>query len=313
MSPVPFRNALVLTGPTGSGKTALGIELAERLGAEIISMDSMALYRRMDIGTAKPNDEERRRIPHHLVDVLEPWESSSVAWWLDQADVCCQEIERRAKRVLLVGGTPLYLKALLLGLFEGPPGDADLRRQLTDEAEKAGSKALHQRLASIDPSTAARLHPNDVRRVVRALEIWKLTGQPISSWQTQWAQSPAQENHQESLVPAQPRVLWLDLPRAELYTRIDERVRHMFGAGLVEEVRALRELPHPLSREAAQALGYKEVFAHLDGKATLEDTIARVQARSRQFAKRQLTWFRHLPECRPASRQLTFSLWGLTI
>src|SRR5215469_8182504 len=169
-----YPQALVLTGPTGSGKSQLALDLAERLDAEIISMDSMALYRRMDIGTAKPTAEERRRVPHHLLDVLEPWESASVAWWLERAGECCRDIRARGKRPLFVGGTPLYLKALLHGLFEGPPGDEAIRRRLTDEAAASGPLALHVRLAAVDPVSAARLHPNDMRRVIRALEIWEL-------------------------------------------------------------------------------------------------------------------------------------------
>jgi tRNA dimethylallyltransferase len=304
MTPDPFRNALVLTGPTGSGKTHLGLELAERLGAEIVSMDSMALYRGMDIGTAKPTPAERRRVPHHLLDVLDPWESASVAWWLDQAATACRTIEARGRQVLFVGGTPLYLKALLHGLFDGPPADPGLRQRLTDAATQEGPAALHARLAAVDPDTAARLHPNDVRRVVRALEVWELTGRPISGWQTQWRtrRTPGEEGP--------PRVLWLDLPRSELYARIDARVRTMIAQGLVEEVRAL---PRPLSREAAQALGYKEILDHLVGRCGLEDAIRLIQTRSRQFAKRQLTWFRHLPAGRPVSRELTFAAWGLTI
>jgi tRNA dimethylallyltransferase len=181
-----YPQALVLTGPTGSGKSHLALELAERLGAEIVSMDSMALYRRMDIGTAKPTPDERRRVPHHLIDVLEPWESASVAWWLERAAACCRDITSRGKRPLFVGGTPLYLKALLHGLFDGPPADETIRRRLRDEAAASGAGALHARLAAIDPVSAARLHPNDVRRVIRALEVWELTGRPISDWQTQW-------------------------------------------------------------------------------------------------------------------------------
>jgi tRNA dimethylallyltransferase len=302
MAPNVFQRAVILTGPTGAGKTRLGVTLAEQLGAEIISMDSMALYRRMDIGTAKPGPEERRRVPHHLLDVLDPWESSSVAWWLERAADCCREIERRGKRVLFVGGTPLYLKALLYGLFAGPPADPDLRRRLTAEAEGAGRHALHDRLAGVDPAAAARLHPHDVRRVVRALEVWQLTGRPISDWQRQWSGGEANAG-----------VLCLDLPRAELYARIDGRVERMFAAGLVDEVRTLRQLDRPLSREAAQALGYKEVVAYLDGRASLEETICRVQTRSRNLAKRQLTWFRHLPECRLVSEQLTFAPQDLRI
>jgi tRNA dimethylallyltransferase len=298
-------NFLVLTGPTGSGKSELGVELAEGLDAEIVSMDSMALYRGMDIGTAKPGWEQRQRVPHHLIDVLDPWESANVAWWLDQALVCCRDIERRGKRALFVGGTPLYLKALLYGLFDGPPADEALRQRLLQEAETTGRPALHARLAQVDPLAASRLHSQDVRRVVRALEVWELTGRPLSTWQTQWARATA---------PAPlPTVLCLDLPRAELYARLDARVEAMFDAGLEDEVRALRQLPRPLSREASKALGYQEMFAFLDSQASRAETIRRIQTRSRQFAKRQLTWFRHLPGCRLVSKELTFTTWNLTM
>jgi tRNA dimethylallyltransferase len=316
MIPEPFRNVRVLTGPTGSGKTSLGTDLAERLGAEIVSMDSMALYRGMDIGTAKPSLEERRRVPHHLIDVLDPWESASVAWWLEQAAACCRDIESRGRQVLFVGGTPLYLKALLHGLFDGPPADPELRRRLFDEAERVSPQTLHNRLAGIDPVAAARLHPNDLRRVIRALEVWELTGRPISTWQQQWTDSEVR-SAELSATPHSalrtPRCLWLDLPREQLYARIDARVREMVAAGWVEEARALRRQPQPLSREASQALGYQEINIFLDGGASLEETIAQVQRRCRRFAKRQLTWFRHLPECQPIRPELTFPVWGLTI
>jgi tRNA dimethylallyltransferase len=304
----PFDQALILTGPTGSGKSRLALDVAERLGAEIVSMDSMALYRGMDVGTAKPSRADRARVPHHLLDVLDPWESASVAWWLGRAAECCREISGRGRRPLLVGGTPLYLKALLYGLFDGPPADEGVRQRLAQEAERDGRPALHDRLARVDPASAARLHPNDLRRVIRALEVWELTGRPLSAWQTQWTAHGARIAE-----PGGPRCLWLDRPREELYRRIDARVEAMIAEGLVDEVRALRGLERPLSREAAQALGYKEMFDHLDGKAGLEETVRHIQTRSRNFAKRQLTWFRHLPECRPASEELTFRLWGLTM
>jgi tRNA dimethylallyltransferase len=299
-----FRNALILTGPTGSGKTELGLKLAERLGAEIVSMDSMALYRGMDIGTAKPTSADRRRVPHHLLDVLDPWQSASVAWWLEQAASCCREVEERGKRLLFVGGTALYLKALLCGLFDGPPADESLRRSLEAEAAQHGPQALHSRLGEIDPATAARLHPNDLRRVTRALEVWQLTGRPISVWQTQWERDISRPD---------PRAFWLDLPRAELYARIDARVERMIADGWVEEAVALRRLPQPLSREAAQALGYREVFAHLDGQASLEETVRLIQTRSRNFAKRQLTWFRRLPGCQRMPGELTEAEWERTM
>lgn len=308
MLPPPFSNALVLTGPTGSGKTQLGIELALRLDAEIISMDSMALYRGLDIGTAKPTPVERARVRHHLIDVLDPWQSASVAWWLAAAKASCADIERRGKQVLVVGGTPLYLKAMLCGLFDGPPADAAQRRRLEEEAAARGPAALHERLAQVDPVGAARLHPHDQRRIIRALEVFELTGQPISAWQKQWPGGRGQESgvrNQEAGVRNQEsggrNVLWLDLPRAELYDRINRRVEAMFAAGLVDEVQRLRTASRPLSKEASQALGYKEVLAHLKGTQDLAATIALVQTRTRNFAKRQITWFRHLPGCRPTT------------
>jgi tRNA dimethylallyltransferase len=321
-SPATFRDSLILTGPTGSGKTALGVELAERLGAEIVAMDSMTLYRGMDVGTAKPTVEERRRVPHHLIDVLDPWESASVAWWLERAAEAVAEIRGRGRRVLFVGGTPLYLKALLCGLFDGPPADAVLRARLTAEAVRDRA-ALHARLAAVDPATARRLHPNDVRRVVRALEVFELTGRPISAWQGQWrtsaemkvlsAESGLPTQHSALSTQHSIRVLCLTLPRPELYARINRRVEAMIAAGWVEEVGRLRQLPHPLSREASQALGYREVGDYLDGKVSLPATVELIQTRSRRFAKRQLTWFRHLPGCRTVPPDLTTALSAATM
>jgi tRNA dimethylallyltransferase len=310
MLPAPFQNALVLTGPTGSGKTRLALELALELAAglnaEIISMDSMALYRGMDIGTAKPTRPERERVPHHLIDVLDPWQSSSVAWWLEQAVQAALEIERRGRQVLFVGGTPLYLKALIFGLFDGPAADRALRQRLENDAARHGSAFLHERLGRVDPLSAARLHPNDTRRLVRALEVFELTGKPISAWQTQWSD----QGEPGGVSPrSESSILWLDLPRSALYERINERVVRMFDEGLVEEVHRLAENSRGLSREARQALGYKEVLSLLDGGLTKEEAIAQVQLRTRNFAKRQITWFRHLPGCRPATRELTRTLW----
>lgn len=303
MSLTDLNNTLVLTGPTGSGKTELGLQVAERLGAEIVSMDSMALYRGMDIGTAKPGAAERARVPHHLIDVLEPWESASVAWWLERALACVREIENRGRQVLFVGGTPLYLKALQQGLFDGPPADAGVRRELEARAAAAGPRELHRELERVDPASAGRLHPHDVRRVVRALEVFRLTGRPISAWQTQWGTPPA----------VRPRAVWLDVPRQELYRRIDARVLRMVEEGLFEEVEAVTRLPRPLSREARQALGYKEVLDGMAGGWGREEVVRRIQTRSRQFAKRQLTWFRRLPGCRPAAAELTSVYGGLTM
>ena len=307
--PEPFSNALILTGPTASGKTALALELAERLNAEIIAVDSMTLYRGMDIGTAKPTVEERERVPIHLIDVLDPWESGNVAWWLDEAKRIGRDIEARGKQILFVGGTPFYLKALLQGLFDSPPVDLELRTRLEEEGRSVGPVAFHARLAEIDPRSATRLHPNDLRRIVRALEVWHLTGKPLSEWQQQgwW-------DGEQPALPADtandfPRCLALDVPREVLCARIDRRVEAMMEAGWLDEVRRLRELPRPLSKEAEKALGYRELAAFLDGQGTQAEAVATIQLRSRQFAKRQLTWFRHLPGCQLCEGKLTFALW----
>jgi tRNA dimethylallyltransferase len=285
----PFHRAVYLTGPTASGKTAVGVELARRLGAEVVALDSMSLYRGMDVGTAKPTLAERGGVPHHLIDVLDPWEAASVAQYRAWAAAVVADLEARSRRVLFVGGTALYLKALLRGLFEGPGADPQLRRELEDEAERDGDAVLHARLAAVDPATATRLHPNDRRRVVRALEVAAATGRPISAWQTGHAR-PA---------PAGVAVFALERPRVELCARIDQRVVEMFEQGLVEEVRGLASGPRPLSQVAAQGVGYREVLELLTGRATRAETVERVQARTRQFSKRQATWFRGLAEVSP--------------
>lgn len=301
-----FQKALILTGPTGAGKTSLAIDLACKLDAEIVSMDSMALYRELDIGTAKPTPKQRASVPHHLIDVLDPWESASVAWWLREAEKCVAEIENRGKRALIVGGTPLYLKALMFGLFDGPAADVAVRDRLALEAREKGTTALHERLARMDPASAARLHPNDLRRIIRALEVLELTGRPISDWQKQWETNETSRDH---CSPASDSCIWLDLPRDVLYEQINRRVEEMFQTGLVSEVEGLMRLKKPLGMEASQALGYKEVIEHLKGLTSLNEAIEQVQTRTRHFAKRQITWFRHLPGCRRSTSELTESPW----
>lgn len=284
----PLGDCWFLTGPTASGKSSVGVELAERLGAEIVSMDSMALYRGMDIGTAKPSVCQRQRVPHHLLDILEPHEEYSLAQYVAAAHQAVEAIRQRGRQVLFVGGTPLYLKALLRGMFQGPPADPQLRQQLADEQRRFGPGHLHRRLAAVDPLAASRLHPNDHRRLIRALEVYTKTGRPISDFQQQFAAPKA----------SSPRVFVLHWPRRELYGRIDQRVEAMFRAGLVDEVRRLASGPLPLSPTARQALGYREVLDHLAGRYDLPTTLERVKTHTRQFAKRQGTWFRSLPECR---------------
>ncbi len=278
-----------LTGPTAAGKTRVGIELALRLGAEIISLDSMALYRGMEIGTAKPTHEQRRMAPHHLIDVVEAHEEYSLARYVDEATRCIQQIKGRGREVLFVGGTPLYLKGLLRGIFEGPEADWELRKKLRKEILSHGAEALHGRLAQVDPAAAERIHPGDARRIIRALEVFEKTGQPISKLQQQFDRLP---------VPACSRVFVLDWPRDELHRRINRRVEVMFEQGLVEEVRGLLARPEPLSRTARKAVGYREVIEHLAGEHDLTETIELVQRHTRQLAKRQGTWFRSLAECR---------------
>jgi tRNA dimethylallyltransferase len=283
-----FHHAIYLTGPTAAGKTEIGVALARRLNAEVLALDSMTLYRGMNIATAKPTLAVRAGIPHHLIDVIDPWESASVAAYRDWAAAEARLVEQRGKRVLFVGGTPLYLKALLRGLFTGPAADGELRMRLDREAIEHGEPALHSRLAALDPSAAARLHPRDRRRIVRALEVIELTGRSISDLQTQ----------HESPAPRSVCVFAVDLPRASLHDRINRRVLNFIDAGLVDEVRRLQAGPRPLSNVAAQAIGYREVIAMLAGQVTLNQTVERIQARTRQFAKRQATWFRGLEEVR---------------
>jgi tRNA dimethylallyltransferase len=290
-TPADFADAAILTGPTGSGKSAVALELAQRLNAEIVCMDSMTLYRGMDVGTAKPIAEEQARVPHHLLDVLDPWESGSVAWWLERAAEACRQIRSRNRCPLFVGGTPFYLKALRHGLFDAPPIDPAIRRRLEAEAEQGGPDALHRRLAEVDAKAASRLHPNDVRRVVRALEVFEGTGRPISELQQTWDSPPADG--------LQIPCVYLDWPREELYRRIDARVTAMLESGWVAEVGRLRRLPRPLSKEASAALGYRELLSHPEGVAVSEQVADTIRLRTRQFAKRQLTWFRNLSDCQP--------------
>ena len=285
----PATDCWFLSGATASGKTAVGVELARQIGAEIVSLDSMAVYRGMDVGTAKPTAHQRGAVPHHLFDVLDPHEDFSLARYLEEAHGVIDQVKARGREVLFVGGTPLYLKGLLRGIFRGPPADWDLRAQLEEEARDQGPEFLHRRLAQVDPIAAERLHPNDTRRLIRALEVYEKTGQPISQLHQQF--DTGRDRHE-------CRVFVLDWPTPQLNARIDRRVDAMFAAGLVEEVRTLLDRPRPLSKTAAQAVGYREVIEHLQGVRGLAKTIELVKTRTRRFAKRQRTWFRSLSECR---------------
>jgi tRNA dimethylallyltransferase len=278
-----MRDALFLVGPTASGKTSVAIEIARTLPAEIISLDSMNVYRGMDIGTAKPAAEERSAVPHHLIDVVDPNESFSVGRYVLEAQRVAADIIGRGKKPLFVGGTPLYLKALTRGLFSGPSADWELREKLHERAEKDGNSLLHEELRQVDPEAAMRIHVNDLKRIVRALEVYRKTGKPISSQQMKWTQPMSNTG---------VTIAGLARDRECLYRRIEERVDAMFASGLVEEVQGLLKKYGTLSREASQALGYKEIFAYLDGKTELAQTIDLVKRNTRRMAKRQLTWFR---------------------
>ncbi len=292
-----FLDCWFLTGATASGKTQVGLRLAEKINAEIIALDSMSLYRVMDIGTAKPTPEEQSVVPHHLIDVLDPNESSSISHYLEMAEAAVKDIHGRGKQALFVGGTPLYLKALLRGLSQGPAPDPELRKALEEEAAKVGGAAMHDRLKMVDPLAAARIHENDTRRMIRALEVHQATGQPMSHYQFEF------EDHAK---PEDCKAFWLSWERPVLHQRINDRVDAMFDAGLVEEVQRLLDGFSPLSTTALQAVGYQEVIDYLAGNQELESAKDRVKARTRQFAKRQCTWFRSLPECREISLSGSF-------
>jgi tRNA dimethylallyltransferase len=295
--PELLRKCWFLAGPTACGKSRLALELAAALPAEIISMDSMAIYRGMDIGTAKPSVQERQQVPHHLIDVVEPDEEFSTAEFLSVAAIACEAILARGRTPLFVGGTGLYLRAVLRGVFEGPPADWDFRHRLQAEARQHPAGWLQARLAEVDPVLAGRLHENDERRLVRGLEIFHLTGVPAS------------EQQQETPLPAELRpkaVFWLHPPRLWLADRINRRVEQMIADGLEAETRQLLQSDHPPGRTARQALGYREMLDWIaGGLPTLSATVERIQTRTRQFAKRQHTWFRNLEECQAVDIQGT--------
>ncbi len=278
-----------LTGATASGKTKVSLELARILDAEIISLDSMAIYRGMDIGTAKSDPAEQSVVPHHLIDIVDPPESFSVSEYRDSALSKIREIQATGKQVLFVGGTALYLKALLRGLFEGPPADWGFREEIEKEIENSGAEFLHQRLAMIDPVSAHKLHENDHRRIIRALEVYKQTGKPISHWQMQF-----DEGRQSD----QCRVFTIRHARPILHQRIEDRVESMFTSGLVDEVKGLLERWTDIGKTASQAVGYREVIEYLENKMSMEETVERVRVRTRKFARHQETWFRGMSECR---------------
>jgi tRNA dimethylallyltransferase len=277
-----------LVGTTASGKTSLALDLAQRAGAEILSLDSMQVYRGMDVGTAKPSADELARAPHHLIDLVEPGERYDVQRWLAAARAALTDVLDRGARPLFVGGTGLYLAALLRGLFEGPPIDPVLRKRIEVHGGKIGPQALHGELAAVDPASAGRLHPNDVRRVVRALEVWEQTGRTLDDWQREWrAAEPLPRTRRARLVG-------LEVPIPELDRRIQARAGEMLDGGWPEEAARLRA-SGGLGESAVQALGYGEALALSTGELTRAEAVERVTLRTRQFARRQRTWMRKFP------------------
>jgi len=286
----PGRDPILLgiVGPTASGKEDAALHVARTIGAEIISMDSMKLYRGMDIGTAKPSREVRSEIPHHMVDVAEAGETFDMKRYVEGVERLLPEIRGRGRWPLLSGGTAMYLQGILFGLFDGPGKDPELRRRLAEEGARLGAAALHARLAAVDPAAAVRIHPNDLRRIVRALEVFAKTGQPISSLQREFGRP--RPRHDAILAG-------IRRDRADLHARIDRRVERMVASDLVGEVERLR-CRGALRGAAEQALGYKEIADHLEGRCGLEEAVERVRFATHQFARRQLTWLRRFREIR---------------
>ena len=274
-----------LTGPTASGKGKVGLLVARELGAEIISLDSMKVYRGMEVMTAKPPPEARAQVRHHLIDILDPWESFSLGEYVKRATEVVRQVLDRGKLPLFVGGTALYLKGLIEGVFQGPSRDPDLRRELKARAAEQGPERLHEELARVDPASAAKLHPNDLKRVIRALEVHHKLRRPISELQAEYRGRGLLHR---------TLVLGLRRERDDLFQRIDERVERMFEAGLVDEVEALLDNEYAPSKEARQVLGFKEVMGFLQGGYELDEARELLKRNTRKFAKRQLTWFKKM-------------------
>lgn len=276
---------VVITGPTASGKTALGVALARRLGGEVVSADSMQIYRGMDIGTAKPTPEEMQGVPHHMIDIADPTENYSVSRYAAEAAACVDDILARGKLPVVVGGTGLYIDSLIAGrTFADGTADTALRQELSERYDEIGGEGLLGELRKVDPERAAKLHPADKKRIVRAMEVYILTGRTITQHDAETRAVPPRYDAAK---------IALDFAvRQDLYDRIDRRVDIMVQQGLFDEVRALLAAGVPADCTAMQAIGYKEAVAAVQGKAAPQDAVAAIQLASRRYAKRQLTWLR---------------------
>ena len=286
---------ICIAGPTASGKTALAVELAKELNGEVVSCDSMQVYRRMDIGTAKPTKEEMQGIVHHMIDVAEPDEDFSVSRYCDMASPIVGDILARGKTAIIAGGTGLYMDSLIRGNAFAPFPATGVRERLEEQADAEGMQAMLRRLQSVDPDSAARLHLSDRKRILRALEVWLETGETIT-----------EHNRKTQAIPPRYTPLWLGLDfadRAELYHRIDLRVDIMLEMGLISEIKSLLSSGIPATCTAMQAIGYKEFVNALNGEETVEKAAEEVKKSSRHYAKRQLTWFRRNPRLHWLTRQ----------
>jgi len=283
---VNLTKLLVIAGPTASGKTKLSVELALRLGAEIISADSVQVYKGMDIGSAKPKKAELKGVRCHLIDVVTPDVDYNVANYVRDAEAAIDDITKRGKRVIVTGGTGLYIRALLHGLFEGPPRDTELRKGLIKEAEEKGREALYERLRAVDPAAAASMHSNNISRVVRALEVYLLSGRPISKFQKEHGFKEEKHPH---------LVVGLVKERAILYKDIETRVDEMIQSGLEKEVRGLLDNGYAPSLKSMSTLGYKEMASYVNDGLTREEAVELIKKNTRNYAKRQLTWFKKVP------------------
>ena len=280
---------VIILGPTGVGKSDVAIEVASAVGGEIINADSQQVYRYMDIGTGKPKLEQRRKVRHHLVDVVDPDEEFNAAMFRQRALKSAEEIWSRGKKVIVCGGTGLYLKALTHGLFIGPSKAPEIRERLQEEAREKGLGALYERLKQVDPDAGPSIHPNDRHRIVRALEVFELTGKQMTQWQRE-------HGFKES--PFESLKIGLNREREELYALINRRCEEMVAGGLVEEVKGLGERGYSLSLRAMQSVGYRHVGLYLKGEMSLEGALDLMQRDTRHLAKRQLTWFRADKEIR---------------
>ena len=280
---------VIILGPTAVGKTALALEVAERLKGEIINADSQQVYRYMDIGTGKPSLPDRERIPHHLIDIVNPDEEFNAAFFRRAATEAIQTIRARGRSAIVCGGTGLYLKALTQGLFEGPGQDPELRRTLENEIAELGLGTLYRRLMQIDPAVGSTIHPNDRQRIIRAVEVCQLTGRPLSDWQ----KAHAFRDDQYIVLK-----IGLNRDRAELYDQINGRSEAMVRIGLLEEVRRLVDLGYGLALRPMQSVGYRQMGEVLQGKTSLAEALAVMKQETRHLAKRQLTWFRRDSEIR---------------